>query len=515
MKQLQKAIPILLCLLLVCGFLPETGLAAPIAPPPDLEFPEYSLNTGSAGIATGDPEAAHARYSWPFPFQQMGHLNSSYQLYSSDFSDAYFHHGIDMLAPNGTPVYTPCAGQVVNIENYNYSELYWEVAILDPEGYVWQYHHIEQTSIPQPIQQAYAAYQADHQNGGFINANTLLGNIVLWPVESFGYVFNHIHLNILAAGDVYLNPLEFLDYTYLDQHAPQVQRVGLFTGTNSLLSGNTIPYGTDYSLYIQTRDLYMSNVFYLPPHRITYKLDGSAETHTVWNFHRLPGGASDTTFVNQYFLPGLTRGDYDARVFYIDLGFTKDGSNPLPTEPGLHSIEIEVWDYASNRATWMYKWVVTQPLPDNGCATGQGVTYTTQVNEDLRVADIDLGLVIAHEARGQVKVSLKGPLDNTPITLIASSLDDNPNYNILLDDASTAPIDNDLRDDAIPPYYRRSVGPITNGSLDGYTGSNAQGTWQVFVCDSKAGISGAVYGLDFRLTLTTELPQVFLPILIR
>ncbi len=515
LKVIQKAISSILIPVILCGFLLETALATPIAPPPDPEQPEYSINTGSAGIATGDPDAAHARYSWPFPFQQMGHLNSSYQLYSSDLSDAYFHHGIDMIAPSGTPVHTPCAGQVVNIENYNYSELYWEVAILDLQGYVWQYHHIEQSSIPVNIHLAYADYQADHQNGGFIDTNTLIGNIVPWPVESFGYVFNHIHLNILAAGDVYLNPLEFLDYTYRDEQAPQIQRVGLFTGTNNLLSGNTIPYGTDHSLYIQTRDLYMSNVFYLPPQRITYKLDGSEETHTVWDFHSLPGGASDSNYVNQYFLPGLTQGNYDERIFYVDLGFTKDGSNPLPIDPGLHTIAIEVWDYAYNRATWMYNWVITQPLPDNGCAIGQGVSYAIQVNEDSWVEDIDLGLVIAHEARGQVEVTLKGPLDDTSKTLIAPSSDDNLNYNILLDDASTAPIDNDRRDDPIPPYYRRNVGPVTDGSLDSYNYSNAQGMWQVFICDSQAGVGGAVYGLDFRLDLTNQLPQIFLPMLIR
>ena len=244
-------------------------------------------------------------------------------------------------------------------------------------------------------------------------------------------------------------------------------------------------------------------------------MDGSEETHTVWDFHSLPGGASDSNYVNQYFLPGLTQGNYDERIFYVDLGFTKDGSNPLPIDPGLHTIAIEVWDYAYNRATWMYKWVITQPLPDNGCAIGQGVSYAIQVNEDSWVEDIDLGLVIAHEARGQVKVTLKGPLDDTSKTLIAPSSDDNLNYNILLDDASTAPIDNDRRDDPIPPYYRRNVGPVTDGSLDSYNYSNAQGMWQVFICDSQAGVGGAVYGLDFRLDLTNQLPQIFLPMLIR
>lgn len=249
-------------------FLTGKVQAAPIAPPQDLELIEASIQTGSAGIATGDPDALHSRYGWPFAIDQVGHLDSSYQLYSSDLYDAYFHHGIDILAEDGTQVRTPVAGQVVNVENYNSSYLYWEVAILDPEGYVWQYHHIAEPSIPDAIYDAYDAYQVDPVNGGFIPANSHLGNIVTWPVWTFGYYFHHIHLNILAAGDVYLNPLEFLDYTFVDTDAPEVQAVGLFTGTNNLLNVNTIPYGADYSVYVHTRDLFLSDVYYLPPHQI-------------------------------------------------------------------------------------------------------------------------------------------------------------------------------------------------------------------------------------------------------
>jgi len=494
-----------------CFIIPKASLAAPVFPPQDPEQIESSIQTGSAGIATGDPDGPHSRYGWPFTIQQVGHLNSSYQLYSSALNDAYFHHGIDILAEDGTPVRTPVAGQVVNVENYNYSGLYWEVAILDPEGYVWQYHHLEQSSIPAAIHTAFEAYQDDNVNGGFIPANSLLGNIVEWPVYSFGYYFHHIHLNILAAGDVYLNPLEFLDYTFTDTQAPEVQGVGLFTGSNTLLSGNTIPYGTDYSIYVHTRDLFLSEVYYLPPHRITFGLDGESTTHTVWDFHSLPGGSSDTNYLHQYFLPGLTKGNYENRDFYIDLGFAKDGTNPLPTEPGVHSADIKVWDYSTNLATWKYVWTITQPLPDNGCDTGQGVSYTYEFTDDAWIEDINLGVMVADPVRGEVKVTLQGPMDANPVTLIAPSSDANSNYNLLIDDASALPINDGTRDDLTPPSYKRSVGPQLDGSLDAYTGQNAHGTWQVFVCDSKAGNSGAVHDLElFFTTSTTPPPQIFL-----
>ena len=43
--------------------------------------PDQGIQTGSAGIAWGDPDGEHSRYGWPFPFDQMGHLISSYQNY--------------------------------------------------------------------------------------------------------------------------------------------------------------------------------------------------------------------------------------------------------------------------------------------------------------------------------------------------------------------------------------------------------------------------------------------------
>ena len=495
-----------------CFFLPNPVQAEPTNPPQNLEQVEAAIQTGSVGIATGNPNGPHSRYGWPFTIDQMGHLDSSYQLYSSSLSDAYFHHGIDMLAANGTLVRTPVAGQVVNVENYSYpSELYWEVAILDPEGYVWQYHHLDEASIPQAIRTAYQAYLTNPVSGGFIPANSILGSIVEWPVWSFGYYFHHIHLNILADGDVYLNPLEFLDDTFVDTQAPPVQSVGLFTGSNTLLSGSTIAYGTDYSIYVRTRDLFMSQVYYLPPHRVTFSLDGNLTTRTVWDFHTLPGGSSDTAFVNQYFLPGLTKGDYENRDFYIDLGFSTDGSNPLPTEPGVYQAEIKVWDYSYNYATWKYVWTITQALPDNGCASGRGVSYSYEFADDAWIEDIDLGVMLAHPARGEVQVSLKGPMDASPITLIAPSADANINYNLRIDDASTLPINDANRDDLTLPVFKRSVGPQLDGSLDAYTGLNARGTWQVIVCDSKAGNTGIVYDLELFFTTTTNRPPTANP----
>jgi hypothetical protein len=137
-------------------------------------------------LATGDPKlfSQHGVYAWPFDLDSIGWSMQSYQDYGGT---PYFHHGMDMMKINGTQVFNRSGGQVINIENYQPGwDLYWEVAILDPDGYIWQYHHIEEPTIPQYIWDKYYEYLADPINGGFIPADTHLGNIIYWPVWSFG-----------------------------------------------------------------------------------------------------------------------------------------------------------------------------------------------------------------------------------------------------------------------------------------------------------------------------------------
>ncbi len=99
-------------------------------------------------LATGDPSLLtdHGVYAWPFALDSIGWSMQSYQDYGGT---PYFHHGMDMMKMYGTDVFNRSGGQVVNIENYKPGwDLYWEVAVLDPDGYIWQYHHIDEPTIP-------------------------------------------------------------------------------------------------------------------------------------------------------------------------------------------------------------------------------------------------------------------------------------------------------------------------------------------------------------------------------
>lgn len=492
----------LLCLALVLLFVQGLQPNAQAQPgTPELQQADNNPQTGSAGKAWGSVNGPFASWAWPFVFTQMGHVISSYQRYG-DLSEAYFHHGIDILANDGTPVRTPCAGQVVNVENYvSGNSLYWEVAILDAQGYVWQYHHLDYSSIPQAIHQAYVAYQANPSTGGFVPANSLLGSIVFWPEVSFGYRFNHIHLNILAAGDVYLNPLDF--FIDDDQQAPVIHELGLYIGSNTLITGNTIPAGTNYSLYAKVSDLYRSQVYSLPPNRVEYSLDGGP-WELVWDFNTLPGGSSATSFVNNYYLPDRTMGDYENRVFYINLGFSTGGQKQFPQTPGEHKLKLRVWDHAYNQSQSLFNWIITEAIPDTGCTGGNGLVRQIVVSPEngVWIDDLKLGLVLSHRKRGEIRLSLQGPQDSAPVLLIASPTDSFANYSLVLDDSSTLPINDGNDDRTSAPYYVRTAGPLTDGTLDHYRGQRSTGTWTVRICDAtpQNNSNGQLYLLDLRIS---------------
>jgi len=518
---LNKAFFLLLTFILIVsnfnGFVQAKGEEPPEEPAKG-EVVAYAIETNSTGIAWGDPNGPHSVYDWPFSVVQMGHVIQSYQNYSSGTSSAYFHHGIDMIAPDGTDVFTRSGGQVVNVENYTAgNDLYWEVAILDPEGYVWQYHHLDKNTIPQLIKDAYAAWKTNPSSGGYVPPNTYIGDIVYWTVTSFGYRFNHIHLNIFGAGDKYLNTLEF--HTPLnDNQAPEIQAIGLLNG-DTLVSGSVA--SGNYGLYVRARDLFLSTVYYLPPYKTEFSMDGGPWT-TVWEFHDLPGGASDTAYVNDFFVPVSTCGNYTCRDFYIDLGFTTEGQRVFPSTPGQHTVDVRVWDYNGNSANSSFAYNIYQAyenttatsIPDNGCTSGYGVTKTFNVTEDLILTDVNLGVNISHTRRGQVRVTLKAPNDTAATTIINTASDSYDNYDVVVDDASSSNINDGSNDTVASPYYDRTAGPSTNGSLDVFNGKSSLGTWTVFVCDNTSSTTGTVNRVRLNFAGTPNVsntPPVAMP----
>lgn len=304
---------------------------------------ERLVKTKADGLAYGK-FSEQKTHQWPFPLLSIGHNMQSYQDYSGS---AYWHDGLDIRAVQDQPIYAAAGGKVVNIQNYiRGNHLYWEIAIQDDEGFVWKYHHVAKESITQEIQKAYTS-------GEKIAEGTLMGNVVQWPISSFGEVYHHLHLLVVAADGRYINPFLMME-PLTDTQAPVISKIGL-AKNHKPIDGTEVQ--GEHALFVEASDLVMHKKFILPPHKISYRLD-NGEEKVVWTFVNIPSGKNDVDFINDFYMKG-TCGDYSCRKFYFNLNFSLEnprGAFNLPA--GGHQIEVMVEDMVGNKATKSFKWKV-------------------------------------------------------------------------------------------------------------------------------------------------------------
>ncbi|MCO4782331.1 MAG: M23 family metallopeptidase [Candidatus Cloacimonetes bacterium] len=290
------------------------------------------------------------KYQWPFQILSIGHSIASYQNYGSN---PYFHHGLDIRGDAGTIVKASRGGKVIAVRNYHTGgPLYWEVAILDKDGFIWQYHHIDHRSIPKNVKDAY-------QNKTSIKAGTSIGKIVRWPVSANGERYHHVHLNVLAANGHFVNPFLFLE-TLKDQKAPEVIKIGLLNRARRPIKATKI-HG-NYGLYVETQDLILHDKFYVPPYSISYKINDGDEK-LFWKFDSIPGEDNINKYVHDFYVPSGTCGNYRCRKILLDLGFSKESKTQFPQEAGQYHIDVFVSDFAGNKHQKGFDFEVTaKPL---------------------------------------------------------------------------------------------------------------------------------------------------------
>lgn len=304
---------------------------------------EKELRTKADHFASGVFSERRA-HPWPFPLLSIGHNMQSYQFYGGS---PYWHDGLDIRSEVNAPIHLSVGGKVVNIENYQRgNHLYWEVAILDQEGFVWKYHHVDRKTIPEEIFQAY-------EKGSELADGTYIGNVVKWPISTFGEVYHHLHLLVVAKDGRYINP--FLLLTPLaDYESPVIKKIGLAKNHRPISSDEV---SGPHALYLEVSDLVLHDKFILPPHKISYRLNGASEK-VVWEFIHLPSGRSDTLYIEDFYMKG-TCGNYQCRQFYINLNFTPEVPRQiLKLPPGKHQVEVFVEDIAGNRTSDTYEWSV-------------------------------------------------------------------------------------------------------------------------------------------------------------
>jgi len=278
--------------------------------------------------------ADSARHSWFFPPTNrphtVGHAIHSFQNYSSQPSGAYFHPGTDVMEPDGTDVLASSGGRVANMGWYSSRPLYYEVAILDGDGFLWEYHHVDEPTIPQAVKDAYTKQTP-------ILAGTLIGKNVKWPTRShYGPYFHHIHLNVRDPDGRYLNGLHFLLKTG-ETTAPTAYGIYVIPQGGDLAFNRTgeqnVVISGPVDVVLRADDI-VTSPYQLGIHEIRYAITELSATqgHNVdeilfWRFDDLPGGSSTGAHVWDVHQATIrhdgqsyaTQGDYNARRFYYVL----------------------------------------------------------------------------------------------------------------------------------------------------------------------------------------------------
>lgn len=124
---------------------------------------------------------------------------------------------------------------------------------------------------------------------------------------------------------------------------------------------------------------------------------------------------------------------------------------------------------------------------------------TFSVVTSYTVADVNIGLLMAHTYRYDLIVTLVSPAGTRVVVSnqIGGGAD---NFNALMDDSGSNPIVNYTANSSITtvPPYAATYQP--SNLLSAFNGQNANGTWTLEICDNAAADSGTFYQADLYLT---------------
>ncbi len=108
------------------------------------------------------------------------------------------------------------------------------------------------------------------------------------------------------------------------------------------------------------------------------------------------------------------------------------------------------------------------------------------VTDSFTVSSIAVGFNASHTTRGDIRVILVAP-NNTTLTILNNSADNDDNYDILMSTNTEGALDDNDVDPVAAPFFNRLVSVNT---LDTFYTGNAQGTWSLRICDNVAATNG-------------------------
>ena len=138
----------------------------------------------------------------------------------------------------------------------------------------------------------------------------------------------------------------------------------------------------------------------------------------------------------------------------------------------------------------------TISIPDNACPAT--VNRTFNVGTDYIVGDVDIGILLDHTYRRDLRITLTSPT-GTVVTLMDYVGGSADNLNVKFDDeASGGTITSHTSNDPLTPVYNGTRTP--QAALSAFDGENAQGTWTLRICDQQGVDTGSFRRADLYLT---------------
>ncbi len=128
-----------------------------------------------------------------------------------------------------------------------------------------------------------------------------------------------------------------------------------------------------------------------------------------------------------------------------------------------------------------------------GCPAGKTTTFN--ITDDFTITDLNVGIVVEHTYRGDLRISVTSPPPaSTVVNLIQNVGGTTENFNVLFDsdspnDIATAPENTPHAIAYNGTNYEYTVNP-PGGALSTFNLTNSVGLWTVTMCDSAGGDSG-------------------------
>lgn len=152
----------------------------------------------------------------------------------------------------------------------------------------------------------------------------------------------------------------------------------------------------------------------------------------------------------------------------------------------------------------------TGPLSNSSTPCNGAMLRTFNITSSLTITDVDLGLIVNHNNRGDLAAALTSPAGNQELLFFGSGGSRN-NYNMRLDQQAGTIMDQGghaVNNDVGATPYEFTVRPDSTPSLDNFNGQDGQGTWSLLVCDNVGGNDGTFLQAELFLTGTQNFADV-------